>query len=93
MAEDVQGNSHEPSPGEYDRLTPDVRALMVAAKAKTRTDRSERRAAARARAEAARLRKNNQRKGRDRATLAALVILIVALWVVAALVVRWGMPI
>lgn len=70
---------------QYDKLSPDIRALMMSANAKTSANRIERRAAARARAEAARVRKNREGQTRDNIILLALVILIASMWAVAGL--------
>lgn len=70
---------------QHDKLSPDIRALMMSASAKTSAERIERRAAARARAETARLRKNRKGQTRDNIVLCALVILIASLWAVAGL--------
>lgn len=72
--------------GELEKLSPDIRALMMSASAKTLADRSERRAAARSRAEAARRNKSRKGQAQDGIVLAALVVLITLFWAAAGMI-------
>lgn len=71
---------------ELEKLSPDIRALMMSASAKTLADRSERRAAARSRAEAARRNKSRKGQAQDGIVLAALVVLITLFWAAAGMI-------
>lgn len=85
MTRDTTISADNPRRGEYEKLSPDIRTLMVTATQKTSEDRRERRAAARSRAEATRLRKVDKGRVRDTMVLWALAILIASLWLFAGM--------